>query len=107
MSKVKRDDKKRGTASWIWDFAGAKRKEYVVSVVTALIGVACSIVPYLIMIELIQNIIAGTATRAWCIKECIYMGMWWIARYAFPFNIFLHIASCNFYSLSKHPSKIT
>lgn len=83
MSKVKRDDKKRGTASWIWDFAGAKRKEYVVSVVTALIGVACSIVPYLIMIELIQNIIAGTATRAWCIKECIYMGMWWIARYAF------------------------
>lgn len=26
MSKVKRDDKKRGTASWIWDFAGAKRK---------------------------------------------------------------------------------
>ena len=29
MSKVKRDDKKRGTASWIWDFAGAKRKEYV------------------------------------------------------------------------------
>ena len=83
MSKVKRDDKKRGTASWIWDFAGAKRNEYVVSVVTALIGVACSIVPYLIMIELIQNIIAGTATRAWCIKECIYMGMWWIARYAF------------------------
>lgn len=83
MSKVKRDDKKRGTASWILDFAGTKRKEYVVSVVTALIGVACSIVPYLIMIELIQNIIAGTATRAWCIKECIYMGMWWIARYAF------------------------
>lgn len=55
MSKVKRDDKKRGTASWIWDFAGTKRKEYVVSVVTALIGVACSIVPYLIMIELIKT----------------------------------------------------
>ena len=26
MSKVKRDDKKRGTASWIWDFAGTKGK---------------------------------------------------------------------------------
>ncbi|MDO4522650.1 MAG: ABC transporter ATP-binding protein [Eubacteriales bacterium] len=83
MSKEKTDQKKRGTARWIWEFAGAKKGEYIISVITALIGVACQIAPYVIMIELIQNIVANTATKQWCMRECILMGIWWVARYVF------------------------
>ena len=34
-------------------FAGSKKAEYAVSVIAALLGVACLLFPYLIMIELI------------------------------------------------------
>ena len=83
MSKKKTVDKKRGNVSLIWEFAGARKWEYIISVMMALLGVACQIAPYIIMIDLIKNIVANTASKQWCIRECVYMGIWWIARYIF------------------------
>lgn len=45
--------KERSVISWLADFAGSKKAEYAVSVIAALLGVACSLFPYFIMIELI------------------------------------------------------
>ncbi len=67
----------------VWEFAKARKGEYVVSVLMALIGVACSIMPYVIIIDLIRNMVSGTAERSWCLQQCVYMGLWWIARYIF------------------------
>ncbi len=73
--------KERSVISWLADFAGSKKAEYAVSVIAALLGVACSLFPYLIMIELIGALVNGTAGLDRCINRCLIMGIWWVARY--------------------------
>ena len=77
-----RSEKKRSAASWLAELAGSRKWEYLLSVLAALAGVACSLAPYLIMIELIGALVAGTADQAWCLRRCIVMGLWWVLRYA-------------------------
>lgn len=74
-------ENKRSTASWLLELAGPRKGEYLISVLAALAGVACSLVPYFIMIELISALIGGTADRSWCLKRCLVMGLWWVVRY--------------------------
>lgn len=74
-------ENKRSTASWLSELAGPRKGEYLISVLAALAGVACSLVPYFIMIELISALIGGTADRSWCLKRCLVMGLWWVVRY--------------------------
>ena len=73
--------KERSVISWLADFAGSKKAEYAVSVIAALLGEACSLFPYLIMIELIGALVNGTAGLDRCINRCLIMGIWWVARY--------------------------
>lgn len=72
---------KRSAASWLIELAGFRKWEYLLSVLAALAGVACSLVPYFIMIELISVLVGGTADKEWCLKRCIVMGLWWVLRY--------------------------
>lgn len=76
-----KSEKKRSVVSWLFELAGAKKGEYLASVLLALAGVACALMPYFVMIDLIHELIRGTATASWCIHECVIMGMWWILRY--------------------------
>ena len=73
---------KRSPVSWLMELARPRWWEYLLSVLAALAGVACSLVPYLIMIELIHALLNGTADQAWCLDRCVVMGMWWVLRYA-------------------------
>lgn len=73
--------KKRGAFSWLLELAGSRVWEYLISVAAALAGVACSLVPYFIMIELIGALVDGTADKAWCLNRCLVMGVWWVLRY--------------------------
>lgn len=75
-------EKNRSAASWLLELAGPRRGEYLLSVLAALAGVACSLVPYFIMIGLIHALVAGTADKMWCLNRCIVMGLWWVLRYA-------------------------
>ena len=86
-------EKKRSAWSWLAELASPRAGEYLLSVLAALAGVACSLAPYLIMIELIHALVGGTADRAWCLNRCLVMGLWWVLRYA------LHAAST---TLSHH-----
>lgn len=72
---------KRSTVSWLAELAGSRTGEYLLSVLAALAGVACSLVPYLIMIDLISALVSGTADQPWCLNRCIAMGIWWVLRY--------------------------
>lgn len=74
-------EKKRSPVSWLMELAGPRRWEYLFSVLAALAGVACSLVPYFIMIELIHALLDGTADKAWCMNRCLVMGVWWVLRY--------------------------
>lgn len=74
-------EKKRSAASWLAELAGSRKGEYLLSVLAALAGVACSLMPYFIMIELIGALVNGTADKVWCLNRCLVMGLWWILRY--------------------------
>lgn len=86
-------ERKRSAASWLMELAGPRKREYLLSVLAALAGVACSLVPYFIMIELIGALVGGAADKAWCLNRCLVMGLWWVLRYV------LHSAST---TLSHH-----
>lgn len=74
-------EKKHSTVSLLMEMAGPRKGEYLISVLAALAGVACSLVPYFIMIELIGALVGGTADRSWCLNRCLFMGLWWVLRY--------------------------
>lgn len=53
-----KEEKKKSAAGWIMDFAGHKKGQYITSVLVAVIGVLCGIVPFLVMGSMIQQLIA-------------------------------------------------
>ena len=80
---------KRSAASWLAELAKGRYGEYALSVLTALLGVACSLVPYFIIIQIITALVNGTAE----LPRCGWMAGCWVLRYV------LHSVST---SLSHH-----
>ena len=89
----KSTEQKRSTASWFMELAEGKRGEYALSIATALLGVACSLIPYFIIIKIITALVNGTAELSHCLTLCVWMALCWILRYV------LHSVST---SLSHH-----
>ena len=58
---MKEIEPKRSAASWLAELAKGRYGEYALSVLTALLGVACSLIPYFIIIRLITALVNGTA----------------------------------------------
>ena len=84
---------KRSAASWLAELAKGRYGEYALSVLTALLGVACSLVPYFIIIQIITALVNGTAELPRCLTLCGWMAGCWVLRYV------LHSVST---SLSHH-----
>ena len=90
---MKEIEPNRSAASWLAELAKGRYGEYALSVLTALLGVACSLVPYFIIIQVITALVSGTAELTYCLILCAWMAAFWILRYV------LHSAST---SLSHH-----
>ena len=50
-------NKERGAVSWLMEFAGEKRIFYIVSVIAAIIGVICSVAPFLFVSDIVIRLI--------------------------------------------------
>ncbi|MBC8532789.1 ABC transporter ATP-binding protein [Yeguia hominis] len=90
---MKKIEPKRSAASWLAELAKGRYGEYALSVLTALLGVACSLIPYFIIIRLITALVNGTAELTYCLTLCAWMAGCWVLRYV------LHSVST---SLSHH-----
>ena len=84
---------KRSAASWLLELAKGRYGEYALSVLAALLGVACSLIPYFIIIRIITALVNGTAELPQCLALCAWMAGCWVLRYV------LHSVST---SLSHH-----
>ena len=71
----------RSAASWLLELAKGRYGEYALSVFTALLGVACSLAPYFIIIRLITALVNGTAELSHCLTLCAWMAGFWVLRY--------------------------
>ncbi len=83
----------RSASSWLMELADGRRSEYALSILVALIGVACSLIPYFIIIKIITALVNGTAELTQCMILCAWMALCWVLRYV------LHSVST---SLSHH-----
>ena len=89
----KNPEPKRSAASWLMELAEGQRGEYALSILAALLGVACSLIPYFIIIKIITALVNGTAQLPQCLTLCAWMALCWVLRYV------LHSVST---SLSHH-----
>ena len=89
----KASEQKLSASSWLMELSKGRQGEYVFSIIVALMGVACSLIPYFIIIKIITALVNGTAELYGCLTLCAWMAAFWILRYV------LHSVST---SLSHH-----
>ena len=81
--------KKKGLVDYILKFAGEHKKSYLKSVILALIGVILSLIPYLLMGDMVQKLMQGESDFFLYLKEGLLMAACWVLRVLF------HTASTN------------
>ncbi len=70
--------KKKGTFAWIMEFAGQKRNRYVLSVILAILGAICKIVPFIVTAHIIQKLLMGDMYFREYFMECLTMAIMWM-----------------------------
>lgn len=74
---------KRSAAAWIWDFAGGYHGKYVLSVLSAICGVVCGILPYFVMAHMIADLLRGCRDMNVYCNNCLMMAVLWADRCGF------------------------
>lgn len=72
--------KKRGMISWVLEFAGRKRSYYIGSVILAILGVAASFAPYLIIADIVRNLLNGNNNPMYYLNLVLLMAVFWTVR---------------------------
>ena len=72
--------KKKSTLSWVLEFAGRKSKYFGWSVVLAIFGVALSFAPYLLMSDMVVQLINGNKDWNYFLNKLILMAACWVLR---------------------------
>ena len=72
--------KKRGLLSWVLEFAGRKKVYFVGSVILAMLGVAASFVPYLIIANIVGQLLAGNTDWGYYLQQVVLMAIFWTIR---------------------------
>ena len=73
----------QNTFSWLWEFTEGKRGVYLRSIILALLGVACMMLVYVCLAELIRELVAGNRDMRFYMQRGIQIGILWMLRYAF------------------------
>jgi len=72
--------KKRSVLSWIMEFAGRKRIYFTGSIILAILGVAASFIPYLMIAAIVKDILEGNRDVGFFMNRMILMAFVWIVR---------------------------
>ncbi len=83
MNNQSKSPAKKSLISWIFYFAGSKKGQYIVSVLFALLSVACCIAPYFIIARIVQQLMAGVRDWQLFLKECGITALFWFGNVLF------------------------
>ena len=72
--------KKRGLLSWVMEFAGRKKSYFTGSVILAILGVAASFAPYLIIADIVRELLGGNSDTQYYAGQVALMAVLWVAR---------------------------
>ena len=69
--------------AWVLGQTGAHQKEYALSVILAVTGVAFSIAPYFTVISIIKGLMNGNRDFSFYLTRCLIMALFWLGRVLF------------------------
>ena len=75
--------KKKSTIQWIAEFASTHKSKYVISVIMATCGVVCGLAPYVIVANIIKELVAGNREWSSFIGYFIALTVLWLLRVVF------------------------
>ena len=75
--------KEKSVIGWLAEFAGTHKSLYTASVLLAVCGVACSIVPYILMGDIVASLIEGNRRWESYLREGLVMAVLWLGRVIF------------------------
>ncbi|MBR6944075.1 MAG: ABC transporter ATP-binding protein, partial [Fibrobacter sp.] len=75
--------KKKSLLSWIFLFARNKKKYYFASIFFALLRVACGIAPYIIIANIVRELLSGVRDWDVYLKECLIIAAFWVGNVLF------------------------
>ncbi|MBQ7433059.1 MAG: ABC transporter ATP-binding protein [Lachnospiraceae bacterium] len=75
--------KKKGIMDYIFQFAGEYKDAYAKSVIFAVIGVAFSLAPYILMGDMVKKLLSGKRNFRVYMMEGLVMAVFWILRVVF------------------------
>ena len=70
--------KKRSLLSWIFTFAGKKKPIYFVSVFFAILRVACGMAPYILIANIVRELLDGVRDWNLYLKQCAIVAAFWL-----------------------------
>lgn len=76
-------EKKKGIMDYIFQFAGKYKSAYIKSVIFAVIGVFFSLIPYILMGDIVKKLLSGEKNFNIYLMEGILMAVLWIFRVVF------------------------
>ncbi|MBU5487965.1 ABC transporter ATP-binding protein/permease [Clostridium sp. MSJ-8] len=71
---------KKSIVQWLAEFASRYKYLYIVSVISAVIGVLSGIIPYVIMGKIVSELIKGNNNMSFYVSQVIWMAIFWIMR---------------------------
>ena len=77
------EEKEKSVIAWLAEFAGARKSLYTASVLLAICGVACSIIPYIIMGNMVKELIDGNREWGFYLQMGLIMAVFWLGRVIF------------------------
>lgn len=72
--------KNKSPIGWIMSFAGRKKKLYTASVLLAIFGVLCGIIPYILTGNMIRNLIEGNREWSFYLTQALMMALCWLGK---------------------------
>ena len=76
-------EKKPSPILWALSQTGSHKKEYIKSVFFALIGVAFSLAPYFVIVELVEGLMSGNRDFSFYLGKSLIMALLWTGRVLF------------------------
>ena len=77
---VQLNKSKKNTIDWLKEFSSEHKWMYLTSVLCAMLGVVCSIIPYFYIGNMIKELVGGNKELSYYLNQCLYMGIFWTMR---------------------------
>ena len=81
------EKKKKSLLSWIFTFAGEKKPAYFASIFFAMLKVTCGIAPYILIANIVRELLSGVRDWNVYLRECAIIALFWAG------NAFFHAIS--------------